>query len=167
MFIADKVEQGLTLEEIHEEFKEVAPAPKTIWTWKKKYPEFRELMDMAYRQQLTNHLDEVNKLSKELIKIDDELKNKLEYAENTGDPDDMKEAMSFARLRATVMKDRRDNIKVRIDTLKFLLSHVATKLVPELKEAPKAMFNMPSIQIVNYSDLDNKQQPKTRLIEGK
>lgn len=163
VFIADRVEEGMSLKVIHEKYPEI-PAPKTIWTWKKKYPEFRELMNLAYNQQLINQLEEINELSTELLTIDKDIEAAIIKAESLGG-DAYKEASAFIKAKLMVMRDRRDNIRVRIDTIKFNISHVATKLVPELKEQPKALVNLPSIQIINYSDAKEKED-KRRLLEG-
>lgn len=147
-FICDKVSEGTTVAEICRKYPEAMPAEKTIYDWRKKYPEFKNALTEAYQTLIYKQMDELNDLSKQLLE------------EDTNSNEDINEA----KLSAIKNRDRRDNIRVRIDAIKFSLSHLAPKLVPELKDQQvKAQFNLPAIQIINYSDI---KEDNTKLIEG-
>ncbi len=144
-FITDKVSEGLTVSEICRRYTQEVPCEKTIYQWRKKYPEFKEALALSYQTLIYKQMDELNDLSKQLLE-----------EPQSGD-------LENAKLISLQNRDRRDNIRVRIDTIKFNLSHLAPKLVPELKDQPQAQFNLPAIQIINYADTENK----TKLIESK
>lgn len=76
--IAQKVEEGYCVKEICEQLKPRGfPNEKTIYRWKKKYPEFKEVLDRAYQDLIFKMMDEMNVLSKESISQDTD-KNRKE-----------------------------------------------------------------------------------------
>lgn len=160
-FICDKVAEGYTISRLIKEYREQLVAEKTVYIWKDRHPDFREQLALAYQTHLYKQMDELRDLSEELLSLDNEIEKKLSAAGN--DPDLLKEALTQAKIHSSLMRDRRDNIRVRIDAIKFSLAHLAPKLVPELKDQPKTLIGvqMPSIQIISYKDSE------TKLIEGK
>jgi len=153
VFIASKIAEGLTMKQIHTQYPEV-PTPKTQIEWKKKFPEFNDLVKEAYGTQIMQQMDEANELSQELLRIDEELRDKIKTAQNSGDEAAMKEALLFAKIHSATLRDRRDNIRVRLDTIKFSLSKLAHIFLSEFKESPKTavQVNVPSVQIIKYCD---------------
>ncbi len=144
-FICDKVSEGITVAQICRDYKDQLPAEKTIYEWRKKYPEFKDALTLAYQTLIYKQMDELNDLSKQLI-AEEKDQGHLDIDE--------------AKRMSVLNRDRRDNIRVRIDAIKFSLSHLAPKLVPELKDQPKAQFNIPAIQIINYSDAKEEKEIK-------
>ncbi len=128
-FICSKVEDGISVSEQCRIYKGTLPEERTIYRWKKKYPDFGRDLEAAYRVFFYRMIDELNDLSK--AKIEGE--NKVEmYAE-------------MARIRN------------RIDTLKFLIAKIAPKLIPELRDTVQnVQMAMPSITIVNFSPKEEK-----------
>lgn len=153
VFIADKIAGGMTMNQIHTQYPEV-PTPKTQIEWKKKFPEFDALVKEAYGIQIYNQMDEMKELSEELLKIDEDLRDKIKAASDSGDEGDMREALMFAKIHSATLRDRRDNIRVRIDTIKFSLSKLAHIFLSEFKESPKTavQVNVPTVQMINYRD---------------
>jgi len=169
VFIASKVEDGMTLKQIHAQYPDI-PTPKTIIEWKKQFPEFNSLMKEAYGTQIYNQMDEMKELSEELLKIDEELRKKMNDATASGDTAAMKEALLFAKIHATTLRDRRDNIRVRLDTIKFSLAKLAHIFLKEFKESPKANveINIPSVQVISYKDLEKEiDTDSSNIIENK
>ncbi len=164
VFIASKVEDGMTLKQIHAQYPEV-PTPKCIISWKKKFPEFNDLMKEAYGTQIYNQMDEMTELSAELLRIDEELRAKVVKAQESADEKEMACALAFTKLHAATMRDRRDNIRVRLDTIKFSLSKLAHIFLHEFKDTPKTQVNvaLPTVQVISYKDTIDT----TKLIEGK
>jgi hypothetical protein len=160
VFIADKIAEGMTMKQIHETWPENIPVPKTIIEWKKRFPEFNFMVKDAYGTQIYNQMDEATELSKELLKIDEELRAKFDEAKTSGDPEAMKEALMFAKLNSATLRDRRDNIRVRLDTIKFSLAKLAHIFLSEFKESPKAavQLNVPSVQIISYKEIESEAE---------
>ncbi len=153
VFIASKVEDGMTLKAVHAQYPEV-PTPKTIIEWKKAFPEFNDLMKQAYGTQIYNQMDEMKDLSEELLRIDESLSAKIMNAQKSGDEGELKEALMYAKIHSATLRDRRDNIRVRLDTIKFSLSKLAHIFLSEFKESPKTAIqvNIPTVQVINYKD---------------
>ena len=159
VFIADKISQGWSMRKLHQEFPDTIPDPSTIINWKKRFPEFGAQIKEAYGIQIYNQMDEATDLSKELLVIDKELCEKLDDAKKSGDPEQMKEALVFAKIHSATLRDRRDNIRVRLDTIKFSLAKLAHIFLTEFKESPRTavQVNVPSVSIVNYKDLEDEE----------
>ena len=139
-FIVDKIEGGMTLAEVCREYKDIVPIEKSLYRWKKKYPAFKQAVDEAYQTLIFKMMDEMNDLSKEAMGLADQLSKCL-------DIDD-------AKFEAMKLKGQLDATKTRIKALEFMLTRIAPKLVPDLKEtaAENKLFNLPPITIINYSD---------------
>jgi hypothetical protein len=149
-FIVDKIEGGMTLAEVCREYgpptHNVVPIEKTCYRWKKKYPEFKKALDDAYQTLIFKMMDEMNDLSKEAMGLADQLAH-------CSDIDD-------AKFEAMKLKGQLDATKTRIKALEFMLTRIAPKLVPDLKESPSEsrLMNLPPITIINYAD---KEQGRT------
>lgn len=170
VFIANKIGEGMTMKQLHERYGDEVPTPKTQIEWKKKFPEFNELIKEAYGNQILQQMDEMKELSEELLKIDEELRDKIKAAQASGDEDAMREALLFAKIHSATLRDRRDNIRVRIDTIKFSLSKLAHIFLSEFKESPKTavQVNIPSVQMISYKDtITIPPSPEVKQIEGK
>jgi hypothetical protein len=142
--IAQKVEDGFTIGEICNTLKlEGFPNEKTVYRWKKKYPEFKALLNSAYQDLMYKMLDEQTTLSKALMESTRALKG---VTKSEGDA---------IRLHQT-------SIKARIQVIQFTLAKIAPKLVNELKDMGNsaALSEMPPINIVMFSE------PKPKVIEG-
>lgn len=155
-FIVDKIEGGMTLAEICRNYgppeHDVVPIEKTCYRWKKKYPAFKKALDEAYQTLMFKMMDEMNDLSKEIRDLDskwDTLKQQIE-----SEPDlSAKDVDSRCRALTYQIKDKRESAKVRLRSLEFMLTRIAPKMVPELKETTnKQTIELPNITIVNYSD---------------
>lgn len=134
-FVCDKIEEGMTLKEVCEKYKGQVPDEKTLYRWKKKYPEFKEALGEAYHTFFFKLIDEMKYLA------DQELDENMTPAEKTLE-----------------LKQRDQKIKAN----QFLLQKIAPLFVQELekKSDPAVNFNIPSIQIVSYKEVD-----KPKLIE--
>jgi len=125
-FIVDKIEGGMTLAEVCREYGPPTgihvPNEKSCYRWKKKYPEFKKAVDDAYQTLIFKMMDEMNDLSKEAMK----LANLLKQCQD----------MEDAKFEAVKLKGQLDAVKMRIKALEFMLTRIAPKLVPELKETP-------------------------------
>lgn len=167
VFIANKIEEGMTLKQVHEQYPEV-PTPKCIIEWKKKFPEFNQAVKDAYGTRIYLEMDEMKELSEELLKVDEELRKRMDSAAKSGDEEHVKEALLFAKLHSATLRDRRDNIRVRLRTIEFNLSRLAHTFLSEFKEPPRAtasvQLNVPSVQIISYKDI---VQDESNLIEAK
>lgn len=153
VFICDKIADGMTRKQIHEKYSEV-PTPKTQITWMKKFPEFGIATKEAYGIQILNSMDEMKELSEELLRIDEELSAKIKSAQNSGNESEMKAALTDAKIYSAMLRDRRDNIRVRIDAIKFSLSKLAHIFLQEFKESPKTavQISVPTVHLINYRD---------------
>lgn len=161
-FITDKIEGGQTAAEICRLYPDMVEE-KTYYRWKKKYPEFKKAVDLAYQTFFYKKIDEMEDLSKELIVTEKKLSELLEKASVviTGNKKDKKACEELAerdsnntafKLEIMMNRDRRDNIRVRMDALKFILHKLAPKMVQELADTTQTQVMMPSITIVNYRD---------------
>lgn len=159
-FICDNVADGFTLTGLKKKYPDYLPEVKTIYRWKDKYNDFREQLALAYQTHIYKQMDELRDLSEELLQLDDVLIAEFNNAEGT---EERKEVSNKIRLAAIMGRDRRDNIKVRIDAIKFSLAHLAPKLVPELKSQEKQQLIMPNQPIIN---IISYKEPDTKLIEG-
>jgi hypothetical protein len=143
-FIVDKIEGGMTLAEVCREYgppsSELIPNEKSCYRWKKKYPEFKKALDDAYQTLIFKMMDEMNDLSKESMRLADELKESGNMRE--------------AKFEAIRLKGQLDAVKTRIRALEFMLTRIAPKLVPDLKESPaeSRIAQLPPINIINYAD---------------
>jgi len=164
-FIVDKIENGMTLAEVCKEYgpptHNVVPNEKSCYRWKKKYPEFKKALDEAYQTLIFKFMDEMNDRSKKVLEIAKLLKESVD--------------MDSAKFEAIKLRGEMDAHKVRLKTLEFMLTRIAPKLVPELKESAQQsnMSQLPPITIVNYAPkptntIDSIAQIETgRLIDVK
>lgn len=156
-FICDKIADGWTLSKLCKEYSGTElPIEKTIYRWKDKYPEFREQLALAYQTHIYKQMDELRDLSEELLNAEEPTEEEI-FGDCT-----VREGIEKLKLHASMKKERRDNIKIRIDAIKFSLSHLAPKLVPELKDQAKVQVgvSIPIINVISY------KEPETKLIEG-
>jgi hypothetical protein len=142
-FMVDKIEGGMTLAEVCREYgppkHDAIPNEKTCYRWKKKYPEFKKALDGAYQTLIFKMMDEMNDLSKEAMRLADELARCTDIGE--------------AKFEAMKLKGQLDAVKTRIKALEFMLTRIAPKMVPELQDtAQGSIAHLPAITIVNYSD---------------
>src|SRR5574338_692061 len=126
-FICNKVEEGLTVKEICTKYADIVPIEKTIYRWKKKYPEFHNALNASYNTFFMRLIDEVRYL------MNQEVPTHLAPNE-----------------KSLWLKERDQKLK----TNQFLLTKIAPKFVPELQEYQKgpAIVNIPAINVINYSD---------------
>ena len=126
-FICSKIEDGLTIKEITDKYSENGLiAEKTVYRWKKKYPEFREAIAVAYQTFFCCKLEELEVLSKTDV-----------------DPN-----MSASERNSALQQK-----KIRVDALKFMLSKIAPKMCPELQDRPANTVSvMPTINLIHYGD---------------
>lgn len=128
-FICDKIEEGMTLKEVCEKYKGQVPDEKTLYRWKKKYPEFKDMLGEAYHTFFFKLIDEMKYLA------DQELDDNLTPAEKTLE-----------------LKQRDQKIKAN----QFLLQKIAPLFVRELekKSDPMVNFQLPQIQVISYKDVE-------------
>lgn len=161
-FLCDKIEDGITISKICKEYKhhELVPEEKTIYRWKKKYPEFKVALNEAYQTFFYKKMDELEDLSEEYKQIEEEL---AVLSDAAG-----KDRVHFNKFKAALMssKDHRDNVKMRIDTLKFILGKLAPKLVTELADQSKQIVAPTSIVVVNYKDQRPDEANLTRVLSS-
>ncbi len=138
-YICGKVQEGVSVRALCKTHRENGMiAEKTIYRWKKAYPEFKKNLDDAYRDLIFMQMDELNELSKELMDI----------AKKMGEA--TKEEVAACRLYS-------DGIRQRMDALKFSLAKLAPKLVPELQDQANVQIAIPTINIIRYTtDTQNK-----------
>ncbi len=131
--IAEKVEDGHTIGEICNKMKVPGfPDEKTVYRWKKKYPDFKALLNEAYQDLMFKMLDEQVTLAKEL---DDMTRTLTEVDSHT----------------ASAIKLHQTSIKARIQVIQFTLAKIAPKIVHDLKDA-QADTAIPTVNIVMYAD---------------
>lgn len=136
-FIVDKIEEGQTIAEICREYKQIVPIEKTLYRWKKKYPEFKKAVDDAYQTLIFKMVDELNDLSKQAVRLAEELAN-------TRDIDD-------AKFEAMKLKGQLDAVKTRMKAIEFMLNKIAPKLVPELRDRKQdTIGNLPPINVISF-----------------
>lgn len=124
--ICDNVEDGITVAEQCKKNPEL-PTERTIYRWKKQYPEFSKQLFESYQIFFMKKIDEIEELSSAPLPTD----------------------MDKIQLNAELNRRR-----IRIDALKFILAKIAPKMVPELRDVPTtAVAVMPQIQIVKYQEL--------------
>ena len=127
--ICDNVEDGITVAEQCKK-NDNLPTERTIYRWKKQYPEFSKMLFDSYQIFFIKKIDEIDDLS------------------NAPLP----EGLDKIALNAELNRRR-----IRIDALKFILAKLAPKMVPELRDTPTtAVAVMPQIQIIKYGDADDK-----------
>ena len=153
-FIVDKIEGGMTLAEICREYgpptHSTVPNEKTCYRWKKKYPEFKKSLDSAYQTLIFKFMDEMNDLSKKILRMSKEVREFEVVVDDMGDKD-----YSGRNLAKDNLKMEIEACKLRHKSLEFMLTRIAPKLVPELKEDSQTTFtNLPPINIINYSRPD-------------
>lgn len=141
-FICDKIEGGMNLSEVCKKFSAdnggVVPIEKTLYRWKKKYPEFKKAIDEAYQTFIFKLMDEGDDLTKEVMEISKALKNAIDNEE--------------ARFEATKLRGRLDAAKMRMKYIEFTLTRIAPKLVPDLKESQSNLtVSLPAITLINYA----------------
>jgi hypothetical protein len=144
-FIADKVEDGISVRSLCTQYKDDnVPTEKQVYRWKKKYPEFKQMLDSAYEDYFFKMIDELNILSKELLEL-----SGSEY-KDLSSPDE-------AKVLYWKHKARQEAIKIRIDTIKFELAKLAPKLVRDLQDnSPSIAIALPTVNIVQYRDNNEK-----------
>lgn len=152
-FICDKIEGGMTLAEVCREYKDIVPIEKSLYRWKKKYPEFKQAIDESYQTLIFKMMDEMNDLSKEIRDLD----KQWDILQLTFEADENLTARDKASMCTTLsykLRDKRDSAKVRLKALEFMLTRIAPKLVPDLKEADKSasLASIPKITILNFAD---------------
>ncbi len=131
--IAEKVEEGFTVGEICNTMKIPGfPNEKTVYRWKKKYPDFKKLLNEAYQDLMFKMLDEQVTLAKELEKL----------TKTLGEVD---------KCQADAIRLHQTSIKARIQVIQFTLAKIAPKIVNDLKEAQNT-FEMPNINVVMFSE---------------
>jgi hypothetical protein len=144
--ICTKVEEGISVAALCKN-SDYFPDEATIYRWKKQYPEFKQALNDAYQIFFYKKIDEIEELSKELLNVDKDLKelNGLDAQEVKG--------WQAAR------RAHQDAIRMRLDTLKFILAKLAPKLVNDLKDQPvnQALTVMPNIVIMNYSKPEDEK----------
>lgn len=133
--IAEKVEDGYTVGEICNRMKIPGfPDEKTVYRWKKKYPDFKKLLNEAYQDLMFKMLDEQVTLAKEL----EESTRKL---------------IEVDKAQADAIRLHQTSIKARIQVIQFTLAKIAPKVVHELKEANSEGFSqLPAINVVMFSE---------------
>ena len=63
-YICEKVEDGMRVKTICEQYKDIMPEEKTIWKWRRTKPKFKEMIDIAYQTLMYMTLDELDYVSK-------------------------------------------------------------------------------------------------------
>lgn len=126
-FICAKVEDGTTVKDIAESYKNQGMVDEaTIYRWRKKFPEFKYALDQAYQIFFYRKIDELEELSKKPIdEANGRSSNGLEIAQR----------------------------KIRVDALKFILTKIAPKMCSELRDTPQTQIAvLPTINIVKYQE---------------
>lgn len=155
-FIVDKIEGGMSLAEICREYgppkNDVMPIEKTCYRWKKKYPEFKKALDEGYHTLIFKFMDEMNDLSKKVLILAQEIRD--------AESEDLRELV-------VKLKAQMDAYKLRHKSLEFMLTRIAPKLVPDLKETPKqtAIDSLPRINIISYCEPSVRQLTKV-IVDG-
>jgi len=159
-FITDKIEGGMTLAEVCREYSTIVPIEKSLYRWKKKYPDFKKAVDEAYQTLIFKMMDEMNDLSKEIRDLDSkwgELEVELSEQAESVDGLSLKEADAKMRMLSYKIKDKRDSAKVRLKALEFMLTRIAPKLVPELKDSVNEhTIVIPTVNIVSYRTIEGE-----------
>lgn len=147
--IIQMVEEGHCIKEICEIMKPQGfPSEKTVYRWKKKYPEFKQGLADAYQDLIFKMMDEANVLSKESLSLDRDI-NEIERREQSGELSS-KEAIAEVKYIMAKNKERREAIKIRLKNIEFMLNRIAPKLVNDLKDVQQSAVPQ-HITIVNYS----------------
>lgn len=157
-FIADKIEGGMTLSEVCKEYgppkHDACPNEKTCYRWKKKYPEFKKALDEAYQTLIFKMMDEMNDLSKEIQNLDREWDKFGQEMADDIESGDLSPMAVKAKIAAHTgrLRDKRDAAKIRLRALEFMLTRIAPKLVPDLKEASQnTVAHLPPITVINFA----------------
>lgn len=132
-FIADKIEEGRTLRQVCEEFKDIVPTEKTIYSWRKKHEYARDMIKEAYQTYFFKLIDETKFLADE--PIDDDLSSQE---------------------KNVILKQRDQKIK----TNQFLLIKIAPMFIKEMekKQDPMVNLQLPPIQVISYKDVTPKEE---------
>lgn len=155
-FIVDKIEDGMNVHDICQEYGppkgELVPDEKTIYRWKKKYPEFKLAVHEAYETLMFKWTEEMDTLSK---MIRDLVKNQESLHED--DPRGF-----VAKIKAEI-----DVAKVRLKALEFMITRIGKVFIPEFKEDAKGarQSDLPTVIIKQYiqtqepviNDVENSQ----------
>lgn len=152
-FILDHIADGMTLQSICKKYHpEYVPTEKMIYTWKKKYPDFKEKLNEAYEDFLYKKIDEHEDLSKECM----ELERNLETAWEKLKEEPKKGAKSLAiytqlKIEALKNRDRRDNIRIRMQALQFTIQKILPKICNDFRDSKAAAApSLPAINIVSF-----------------
>lgn len=140
-FICSKIEDGMTIKAIAQEYAGKVPHEKSIWRWRTRYPDFKTLIDSALQTKFWMTNDKIGELTNKPLPTPDELAKKY----NTDDKTLIKAYL------AAELKQRRDVFdKYRLD-----LSKLAPKMFPEFSDKVqiehKGNVGGPQIVIQSYA----------------
>lgn len=168
-FIIDHIEDGMTLSAICKHYPEQVPTEKMIYTWKKKYPDFKQKIDEAYETFLYKKIDEHEELSKECLELEHKLEeaykqigDELSLNSPNGEKPKGKKESKYMQMKMEALRnrDRRDNIRIRLQALQFIISKIMPKLCNDFREARETQQSaLPPVTIVTYIQ-EQKQEPK-------
>lgn len=161
--IVDHIEDGMTIAEICRKYPDMIcltmkpeTAERQVHRWRRLYPDFNKAVNLGYQTLMIKQIDEVNDLSKELLELD----SKIRELQSNLTGENAYDILEQVKIEAIRMRERRDNIRVRIDVIKFNLAKLAPKMVPELRDQV-ALVAPPTIQIIRYTE------PEIKTIESK
>lgn len=137
-FITDKISDGLHLSQVIKMYPEHVPSEKTVYNWKKVYPEFKTALDLAYQDLFFKKIDILDDASRELLEIVNAL------------------TAAMSKEEIAIFKARQEALRQRIDVLKFELAKLAPKICNDLKDTAHIAIAMPAITVINYSDREEK-----------
>lgn len=155
-FIVDKIEDGLNLHEVCERYGppngSIIPNEKTLYRWKKKYPDFKAAIHEAYENLMFKWTEEMDTLSRTIKSLDSQYTDiESEYDKLIND-NEFFAAKALMLKTASKIKDTRDGAKVRLRALEFMITRIASRFVPEFKEtsANSKISELPTITIKQY-----------------
>ncbi len=148
-FICKKLEEGLSLTEIIRRHPDVMPTRSVVYNWRRNKSDFRDMFDLAYETKLRMHIDELDDLMNAPIPSIQDIEDEMGCA--------LQPTMAKAYLNAFLQQRR-----LKIDTLKFIASKLASKLVPELKDKVSLEHSGGGINVI----LPDWSQNIEKLAEG-
>ncbi len=120
-FICKKIEEGMLLKHICQNFPEKAPDESTVYKWRKKHAEFKDKFDKAYETLLYRCMEEFMELKNLSIPTPTEIDIKYGL--------DGDKTLIKAYLGA-----EQKNVDKRKDILKTILTHIFPKKSSDMSE---------------------------------
>lgn len=149
-FICEKIEDGMNVVEICKKYPDQTPSAKSIYRWRRKYPEFKEQYDLAYSSKVMQDLDKL----KELVETPLPTRAKLE--EEIGDAISDREFGYY-------LNQWCKRLERRVNQERWSIEKVASKIVPELNDKIKVEGDVgPQIVIQDFASM-----PKAKTEDDK